>query len=168
MKGILKDPLDRQFAVILCPDAWEEDEDIILNASKNLIRKCNPHVGITVQPDYYQRQIDEARRKEDYRKEVVTKLFNVFSSERKVTWLQGKDIKPLQIHHRIDEFKAADEWTAPATFPVTLSDDGNTLTIGAYQAGEEFGYGIYRPSVFLNDYQLKACATSDIILTRKQ
>jgi hypothetical protein len=60
------------------------------------------------------------------------------------------------------------EWTAPATFPVTLSDDGNTLTIGAYKAGEEFGYGTYRPSVFLNDYQLKACATSDIVLTRKQ
>lgn len=60
------------------------------------------------------------------------------------------------------------EWTAPATFPVTLSADGNTLTIGAYQAGEEFGYGTYRPSVFLNDYQLKACATSDIVLTRKQ
>lgn len=60
------------------------------------------------------------------------------------------------------------QWTAPATFPVTLSADGNTLTIGAYQAGEEFGYGTYRPSVFLNDYQLKACATSDITLTRKQ
>ena len=60
------------------------------------------------------------------------------------------------------------QWTAPATFPVTLSDDGNTLTIGAYKAGEEFGYGNYRPSVFLNDYQLKACATSNIVLTRKQ
>ena len=128
MKGILKDPLDRQFAVILCPDAWEEDEDIILNASKNLIRKCNPHVGITVQPDYYQRQIAEARRKEDYRKEVVTKLFNVFSSERKVTWLQGKDIKPLQIHHRIDEFKAADGWLVFCGMDFSQGDDLHTIS----------------------------------------
>ena len=58
------------------------------------------------------------------------------------------------------------EFTAPATFPVTISEDGNTITIGAYQSGEEFGYGIYRPAVFLNDYQMKACATSDIVLTR--
>ena len=57
-------------------------------------------------------------------------------------------------------------FTAPATFPVTISDGGNTLTIGAYHAGAEFDFGIYRPAVFLNDYQLKACATSDIVLKR--
>lgn len=58
------------------------------------------------------------------------------------------------------------QFTAPATFPVTISDGGDTLTIGVCHAGEEFGYGNYRPAVFLNDYQLKACATSDIVLTR--
>lgn len=58
------------------------------------------------------------------------------------------------------------QFTAPATFPVTLTDNGDTLTIGAYQSGEEFGYGLYRPSVFLNEYQLKACATTDIVLKR--
>lgn len=58
------------------------------------------------------------------------------------------------------------QFTAPATFPVTISDGGDTLTIGACHAGEEFGYGIYRPAVFLNDYQLKACATTDIVLKR--
>ena len=58
------------------------------------------------------------------------------------------------------------EFTAPATFPVTISDGGDTLTIGACHSGEEFGYGIYRPAVFLNDYQLKACATTDIVLKR--
>lgn len=56
--------------------------------------------------------------------------------------------------------------TAPATFPVTLSDDGNTLTIGAYVSGAEFGYGVYRPSVFRNDRDLWCVATSDIVLTR--
>lgn len=58
------------------------------------------------------------------------------------------------------------QFTAPATFPVTISDGGDTLTIGACHSGEEFGYGIYRPAVFLNDYQMKACATSDIVLKR--
>ena len=58
------------------------------------------------------------------------------------------------------------QFTAPATFPVTLTDNGDTLKIVACHAGEEFGYGIYRPAVFLNDYQLKACATTDIVLKR--
>lgn len=61
------------------------------------------------------------------------------------------------------------QWIAPVTFPVTLSADGNTLVIGECEAGEEFGYGTYRPSVFLNNTatpQLKSCALSDIVLTR--
>ena len=58
-------------------------------------------------------------------------------------------------------------FTAPATFPVTLLDDGDTMVIGALASGEEFGYGIYRPSVFRNDLlDYRAVATGDIILKR--
>ena len=60
----------------------------------------------------------------------------------------------------------ANAFTAPATFPVTLSEDGNTMIIGASVPVEEFGFGVYRPSVFLNNYDLRALATSDIILQR--
>ena len=55
--------------------------------------------------------------------------------------------------------------SAPATFPVTLSEDGNTLTIGAHHSGAEFFYGVYRPSVFRNN-EMWSVATSDIILKR--
>ena len=58
------------------------------------------------------------------------------------------------------------EFTAPASFPVTLSEDGNTLTIGACASGEEFGYGIYRPAVFRNGYESWALSTGDIVLKR--
>ena len=55
--------------------------------------------------------------------------------------------------------------SAPATFPVTVSEDGNTLTIGAHHSGAEFSYGVYRPSVFRNN-EMWAVATSDIVLKR--
>lgn len=55
--------------------------------------------------------------------------------------------------------------SAPATFPVTLSEDGNTLTIGASEPIEEFSYGVYRPSVF-RENEMWAVATSDIVLKR--
>lgn len=58
------------------------------------------------------------------------------------------------------------EFTAPASFPVTLSDDGNTLTIGVCNSGAEFGYGNYRPSVFRYGTEAWALATGDIVLKR--
>ena len=58
------------------------------------------------------------------------------------------------------------EFTAPASFPVTVSADGNTITIGACHSGEEFGYGIYRPAVFRYGTEPWALATSDIVLKR--
>ena len=58
------------------------------------------------------------------------------------------------------------EFTAPASFPVTLSEDGKTLTIGVCNSGAEFGYGNYRPSVFRYGTELWALATGDIVLKR--
>ena len=57
-------------------------------------------------------------------------------------------------------------WTAPATFPVTISADGNTITIGASEPVELFGNGIYRPAVFRYGTEPWALATSDITLKR--
>lgn len=57
------------------------------------------------------------------------------------------------------------QFTAPATFPVTVSADGNTITIGAHNSGAEFDYGVYRPAVF-RDGNFWAIATGDITLTR--
>ena len=58
------------------------------------------------------------------------------------------------------------EFTAPASFPVTLSEDGNTLTIGVCNSGAEFGYRNYRPSVFRYGTEAWALATGDIVLKR--
>ncbi|MBR2368399.1 MAG: hypothetical protein IKA81_07330 [Alistipes sp.] len=55
---------------------------------------------------------------------------------------------------------------APCAFPVTLSNDGNTLTIGAYVSGAEFYYGTYRPAVWYDEAAIRNCATSDIVLRR--
>jgi hypothetical protein len=57
-------------------------------------------------------------------------------------------------------------WTAPATFPVNISADGDTITIGASEPVEQFGNGIYRPAVFRYGTEPWAIATSDIVLKR--
>ena len=57
-------------------------------------------------------------------------------------------------------------WSAPATFPVTISADGDTITIGASEPVEQFGNGIYRPAVFRYGTEPWAVSTSDIVLKR--
>ena len=57
-------------------------------------------------------------------------------------------------------------WTAPATFPVTISADGDTITIGASEPVAQFGNGIYRPAVFRYGTEPWAVSTSDIVLKR--
>ena len=55
---------------------------------------------------------------------------------------------------------------APCAFPVTISEDGNTITIGQYISGAEFDYGVYRPAIWNNNTELRNVATSDIVLKR--
>lgn len=126
MKGILKDPMDRQFAVLLQLDEWEQNEDAVMNADRNLILKVNPHVGITVQPDFYTGEIAKARTNQDYRKEVLAKLFNVFASERKIEWIRPETIRPLQVGHRIDEFKSSEGWVVFCGMDFSQGDDLHT------------------------------------------
>lgn len=56
---------------------------------------------------------------------------------------------------------------ATVAFPVTVSDDRNTLTIGAYMSGVELSFGVYRPAVMVNDLMWNVALT-DIKMTRKQ
>lgn len=59
-------------------------------------------------------------------------------------------------------------FSAPTTFPVTISEDGNTITINECKSGAEFDYGVYYPSVFRKNSALDpwAITTSKIILER--
>lgn len=59
----------------------------------------------------------------------------------------------------------SNEQNAPCAFPVTLSADGNTLTIGACHSGAEYFYGVYRPAIW-RDQEMRNVATTDIVLRR--
>lgn len=128
MRGILREPQDRQFAIMLCPDPWEEDEETVLRGDASLIRKVNPHIGVTVQPDYYAGEISKARTNPDYRREVLTKLFNIFQSERTVTWIRPEDIRPLQVDARIDQFTADRGWVVFCGMDFSQGDDLHTVS----------------------------------------
>lgn len=101
---------DWQGGIILRPDAWERDDDEALR-SERVIRKVNPNLGVTIQPDFYEKEWMSADREGDMkRKEVVTKLYNVFATDKAVDWVSADEIRLLQTDRRIEDCKASDGW----------------------------------------------------------
>lgn len=119
---------DWQAAVILEPDAWEMEEEVLFS-DPNIWKKVNPHIGITVQADYYEQRIKESRLDPETKRETRTKLFNVWQGERVKEWLTDKDIHPLQVKMRVDDLRQEDGWMVFAGFDFSMGDD---LTALAY------------------------------------
>lgn len=127
---------DWQFALICCPDQWEEnDEDL---QRPEVWRKVNRHIGITVQPDFYEREWVKMLQDPEKKKEQITKLFNVWQSDRVKTWLTAADIYPLQIDKTICDLN--DDWICFMGCDFSKGDDLNAVSYLCYnpQTGEFF------------------------------
>lgn len=121
-------PHDRQFAVILEPDEWERQDEELLLSDPRIWRKVNPHLGITVQPNYYEEEIARARIDPEKKKEVITKLFNVFQNNRVKNWITADQVRTLQLPTSIDALNADDGWAVFAGLDFSLGDDLHSTT----------------------------------------
>lgn len=113
---------DWQMAVLLEPDEWERDAESLFT-KPNIWRKVNPHIGVTVQNDYYEQRIRESRNDSETKKETITKLFNVWQSERVTEWVKPEDIAGLQIEQTIDDLDSDDGWEVYTGFDFSMGDD---------------------------------------------
>lgn len=134
---------DSYGGIILRPDRWEMDDEAELRTER-VIRKVNPNLGVTIQPDYYAREWEQAERDPSYKKEVITKLYNIFASDRAVDWITGDEIRPLQVDMKIEDCKATDGWVVLSGLDFTnVGDDLQALSMLAVRArrdgkGREF------------------------------
>jgi phage terminase large subunit-like protein len=101
---------DTWFAFLLQLDKPEITDDLSKLDDVELFRKCNRSIGITVQPDYYRKRLHEASQSDDTKKEVLTKDFNMWQSDRFVKWLSGDQVRPRQRERRIMDCHAAEGW----------------------------------------------------------
>lgn len=138
IRSVLREQLDRTFAIVMEPDEWQKDEEIILNADVHLVRKVNPHVGVTVQPDFYERELALSRIDPEKRKETLTKLFNVFRSEAVTEWITAEEVRRLQVPMRIDDCVESAGWVVYGAFDFSL---GNDLHASGYLAARDNGRG---------------------------
>ena len=123
-QALIDDELDWQFASIFEPDAWEKDDPDSL-ASERVWRKCNPHIGVTVQPDYYEKEWDEALRNDEKMKEFMCKLLNVFQTDKVRDWLDVGLMKSLRVKTKVDDFSPSDKWLCFVGMDFSRGDDLN-------------------------------------------
>jgi phage terminase large subunit-like protein len=76
---------DTQFASLFMPDEWELDDEHM--STPELWKKCNPHIGITVQEGYYRQMWNKAIRNVEAMIEFKTKLLNVFVAGSVKPWI---------------------------------------------------------------------------------
>lgn len=79
LRGEIDD--DRMFASLFMPDPDDEDGD------PRTWRKVQPHIGVTIQPDYYENEWKTAQFSEENMLNFRTKMLNVFSVNTARTWM---------------------------------------------------------------------------------
>ena len=115
--------------LLLEPDEYEKQaEDYILH-SHALRRKINPMLGIVVQYDFYEREMEKARSEGGQKfAECVAKLFNVYTAGVITKWIKGDVIRKLQVPKRIDDCIYQDGWGVYVGMDFSHGDDLFAIT----------------------------------------
>lgn len=103
---------DGTMCLLLEPDEYERENEQYILTSHALRRKINPMLGLVVQYDFYEREMEKARNEGGQKfAECVAKLFNVYQTGRVTHWIKADRIRPLQKTEgrRIDDCKFIDE-----------------------------------------------------------
>lgn len=141
----IDNPNDTHFAVILSPDPWELDPETVFT-DESIWKKVNPHIGITVQPDYYRNEIAKARLDPEKRKETITKLFNIFQSDRVSQWITPDQVRALQSPDaRIDTQSDEDGWITFVGFDFSLGNDLHAQSYLSYNPYIQASAADHRP-----------------------
>lgn len=141
---------DSQFASLFMPDEWETDEDF---GKPDLWRKCNPHIGVTVQESYYEERYKKALRDAEAMIEFKTKLLNVFVSGGVNVWMPQALIKGLQTDFDVNNLVGRPE--AMVALDLSVSDDFSVVAYNIYSRKNKKFYGhceVYIPEATYNEH----------------
>ena len=119
---------DTQFASLFMPDAWEMDGDSL--GDPRVWRKCNPHIGITVQQGYYEQWWTKAQRSAETMLEFKTKLLNIFTSGGVKQWVSRALARSLQTDFDINKLTGRPE--AMVAMDLSVCDDFSVVVYNIY------------------------------------
>lgn len=145
---------DSQFASLFMPDAWEMcDEEM---GKPEVWKKCNPHIGVTVQESYYKQRWDKAQHDAEAMIEFKTKLLNIFVSGGVKDWIPQSLARSLMTNFSLEDIQGRPE--AMAALDLSVSDDFSAVVYNIYSRAQRKFYlwlDCYIPEETLNSHPNK-------------
>lgn len=116
---------DTMFASIFMPDV-DDAED-----SPETWAKVQPHIGITVQPDYYANEWQAAQLSAENMLAFRTKLLNVYAENEQKSWISSTTAMEASRAFSIEGIAGHPD--GMAAIDLSESDDFSAVTIGIYK-----------------------------------
>ena len=122
---------DTMFASLFMPDVDDEEND------PHTWAKVQPHLGITVQPDFYEKEYETAQLSAENMLAFRTKLLNVFAVNDETAWLPEKVCQSLMGDFDIDHVQGKP--SCAVAFDLSVHDDFSAVSYTIYlEANKRF------------------------------
>ena len=115
---------DKMFASLFMPDVDDEEGD------PRTWAKVQPHIGVTVQEDYYANEYANALLSAENMLAFRTKLLNIFTINDKKTWFSYEEAKRLCGNFDIDKVQGHPD--CAVAFDLSVHDDFSAVTYTVY------------------------------------
>ena len=113
---------DTSFAHIFMPDCDDDESE------PSTWAKVQPHLGVTVRPDFYEQQWAEAQKSAENMKAFRTKMLNIFVTGNDKSWIEGSTIREHSRQLDIDSLG----YRADCEVGVDLSVDNDFSAVSYY------------------------------------
>lgn len=120
---------DKMFASVFMLDVDDAEDDPVTWA------KVQPHLGVTVQPDYYAYAYKEAQLSAENMLAFRTKLLNIFTVNESKTWVTYEQATALLGDFDIDKVEGHPE--CAIAFDLSVHDDFSAVTYTLYSATQK-------------------------------
>ncbi len=115
---------DLMFASIFMPDVDDAEDD------PHTWRKVQPHLGVTVQEDFYRNEYQNALLSSENMLAFRTKLLNIFTVNENKTWFKFEKAKELLGNFDIDKVKNHPD--CAVAFDLSVHDDFSAVSYTLY------------------------------------
>lgn len=115
---------DRLFASLFMPDADDREDD------PRTWTKVQPHLGVTVQPDYYANEYANAQLTADDMLAFRTKNLNLFVKNEEKCWFTEEGARKLLVDFDIEKYDGTEE--VFVSFDLSVKDDFSAVSYCVY------------------------------------
>lgn len=121
---------DTVFPLILEPDVDDAEDD------PATWRKVQPHIGVTIKEDYYEKKWIKAQESAEAMMAFRTKLLNIFVKNEEKIWITGDEVRELFRSFSWNEFDGSNPPYCMVSIDLSVWDDFSAVTYEIYDPDE--------------------------------